>query len=89
MDKKIEKKKEYCKTCNLRNRVIVDKKLPAFDQPATSPVIGENVAKFCGIGYTQIPKTKTSTLNVAKANGIHSICPRNPWKNALLARIGK
>jgi len=34
----------------------------------------------CPVGYTQFPTTIEKTHTLIKANGRHTICPRNPWK---------
>ena len=43
---------------------------------------------FCEIGYTQNPRTLNKTLNVAKNDGIWSICNFNPWRLKALIRLG-
>lgn len=49
---------------------------------------GINEPEFCLLGYTQNPKTLTATFNVAKNNGVFSICPTNPWRTKALIRLG-
>lgn len=79
MAKEIEKESDYCKNCRLRvTRGKGDKKVK----------IGINARGFCELGYTQNPKTETATFNIAKNDGVYSVCSFNPWKLKAMARLG-
>ena len=47
-----------------------------------------NDKDFCEIGFTQNPRTLNATFNVAKNDGIWSVCPSNPWRLKAMMRLG-
>lgn len=79
MAKEIERESDYCKNCKQRATIGEGRKKEKIDL---------NVPGFCGLGYTQNPKTETTTFNIAKNQGIYSVCSFNPWRSKALARLG-